>query len=464
MKPEHDRIGSMLVEEGAPAGTNLLVHSLRYRLEDRPPPITSFLFGVQHVLIMFTAMIASPLVIGGMLNLPPDQRGSMMTGVMLGCGVGTLVSSLGFFWIGGRLPLVLGAYVIYIAPVVAIARTESLAAASAALVIGAIALLAVSPAIGKLRALFPPLVVGTLLIMTGESLIKVAAGIAFGVNTPYFGNPLTFIYLVGSIVFIVAINMLTKGTTKSLSIFLTVVCIYLVSIPMGLTNLKAIADAPWLRLPRLVPYGLAWPSSGAIATIVIYYFVTAIYTMSITLALCKMLGIDASETRVRGAVAADGFGSVVATLFGGVPIVSYDQNVGAISLTGVGSRFVVASAGALLVVIALIPKIGLAIGVVPTFVLGGTLIFMFGMIVVVGVSILTESLRSQRDLLIVAASVALSTTISFAPAAVFDIIPPSVRLLANDGIIIGTLTAVLLNLAIPKGKFEELKRRAPAGK
>jgi NCS2 family nucleobase:cation symporter-2 len=454
----------MLVEEGAPAGTNLLVQSLRYTLEDRPPPITSFLFGVQHVLIMFTAMIASPLVIGGMLNLPPDQRGSMMTGVMLGCGVGTLVSSLGFFWIGGRLPLVLGAYVIYIAPVVAIARTESLAAVSTALVIGAFALLAVSPAIGKLRALFPPLVVGTLLIMTGESLIKVAAGIAFGVNTPYFGNPLTFIYLVGSIVFIVAINMLTKGTTKSLSIFLTVVCIYLVSIPMGLTNLKAIADAPWLRLPRLVPYGLAWPSTGAIATIVIYYFVTAIYTMSITLALCKMLGIDASETRVRGAVAADGFGSVVATLFGGVPIVSYDQNVGAISLTGVGSRFVVASAGALLVVMALIPKIGLAIGVVPTFVLGGTLIFMFGMIVVVGVSILTESLRSQRDLLIVAASVALSTTISFAPAAVFDIIPPSVRLLANDGIIIGTLIAVLLNLAIPKGKFEELKRRAPAGK
>jgi uracil-xanthine permease len=446
----HDRIGSMLVEEGAPAGTNLLVHSLRYRLEDRPPPIASFLFGFQHVLIMFTAMIASPLVIGGMLNLSPDLRGSMMTGVMLGCGVGTLVSALGLFWIGGRLPLVLGAYVIYIAPVVAIAKSESLAAASAALIIGGFVLLVASPAISKMRALFPPLVVGTLLVITGESLIKVAANIAFGVNTPYFGNPLTFIYLVGSIVLIVAINMLTKGATKSLSIFLAVVCIYLVSIPMGLTNAKAIADAPWVRLPRLVPYGLAWPSPGAIATIVIYYFVTAIYTMSITLALCKMLGVDAGEARVRGALAADGFGSVVATLFGGVPIVSYDQNVGAISLTGVGSRFVVASAGVLLVVMALVPKIGLAIGVVPTFVLGGTLIFMFGMIVVVGVSILAESLRSQRDLLIVAASVALSTTISFAPPAVFDVFPPSVRLLATDGIIIGTLTAVLLNLAIPK--------------
>ena len=449
MKPGHDRIGSMLAEEGAPAGTNVLVLSLRYRLEDRPPAIASFLFGFQHVLIMFTAMIASPLVIGGLLNLPADQRGFMMTGVMLGCGIGTLISALGLFWIGGRLPLVLGAYVIYIAPVVAIAKSEGLAAASTALIIGGLALLAVSPAIGKMRALFPPLVIGTLLVITGESLIKVAANVAFGVNTPYFGNPLTFIYLVGSIVLIVAINMLTKGTARSLSIFLAVVCIYLVSIPMGLANVKAIADAPWLRLPRLAPYGLAWPSPGAIATIVIYYFVTAIYTLSITLALCKMLGVDASEKRVRGAVAADGLGSVVAALFGGVPIVSYDQNVGAISLTGVGSRFVVASAGVLLVVMALMPKIGLAIGVVPTFVLGGTLIFMFGMIVVVGVSILAESLRSQRDLLIVAASVALSTAINFAPAVVFDVFSPSVRLLATDGIIIGALTAVLLNLAIP---------------
>ena len=458
MKPEHDRIRSMLVNEGAPAGANLLVLSLRYRLEDRPPPIASFLFGLQHVLIMFTAMIASPLVIGGMLTLPPNLRGSMITGVMLGCGIGTLVSALGFFWVGGRLPLVLGAYVIYIAPVVAIAKNESLAAATAALIIGGLVLLAVSPAIGKMRALFPPLVVGTLLVVTGESLIKVAASIAFGVNTPYFGNPLTFIFLVGSIVLIVSINMLTKGTAKSLSIFLAVVCIYLVSIPLGLTNVKAIAGAPWLRLPRLLPYGLAWPSAGAIATILIYYFVTAVYTMSITLALCKMLGVDASESRVRGAVAADGFGSVVATLFGGVPLVSYDQNVGAISLTGVGSRFVVASSGVLLVVMALVPKVGLAIGIVPTFVLGGTLIFMFGMIVVVGVSILAESLRSQRDLLIVAASVALSTTISFAPPAVFDAFSPSVRLMATDGIIIGTLTAVLLNLAIPKGQGEKTPR------
>jgi NCS2 family nucleobase:cation symporter-2 len=130
-------------------------------------------------------------------------------------------------------------------------------------------------------------------------------------------------------------------------------------------------------------------------------------------------------------------------------LISYDQNVGAISLTGVGSRFVVAIAGVILVLMALLPKIGALIAIVPPFVLGGTLIFMFGMIGAVGVSILADSLRSQRDLLLFAASLGLSTAVNFAPAALFEVFPQSVRILAADGIVIGTVVAVVLNLVLP---------------
>src|SRR6516162_2796452 len=112
---------------------------------------------------------------------------------------------------------------------------------------------------------------------------------------------------------------------------------------------------------------------GALITVLVYHLVAAIYTMSITLALSRMLGVEGTERRVRGAVAADGLGSAVAALFGGLPLISYDQNVGAISLTGVGSRFVVAAAGAILIVMALVPKIGALIAIVPPFVLGAHL-------------------------------------------------------------------------------------------
>src|SRR3954462_11948181 len=149
------------------------------------------LYGLQHVLIMFSAMIASPLVIGQLLNLSGELRSAMITGVMLGCGVGPLISALGVGWIGARLPLLLGAYTVYIGPVVAIAKAESLGAAAGALLIGGLFLLAISPLIGKVRSLFPPIVVGALLVITGFSLVKIAMGVAFGVNTPYFGNPLT---------------------------------------------------------------------------------------------------------------------------------------------------------------------------------------------------------------------------------------------------------------------------------
>jgi NCS2 family nucleobase:cation symporter-2 len=444
-----DRVGRVLAEEGtARAGVSIL--NLRYGLEDKPAPVPAVLFGLQHVLVMFTAMIAAPLVIGQLLNLSPELRTTMVTGVMLGCGIGTIVSAIGIFWVGARLPLLLGAYAVYIGPVVAMAKTTSLAAATTAMVIGGLVLFVLSPLLGKLRPLFPPVVVGTLLVITSETLIRIAVNIAAGVNTPYAGKPITIFLVLGSILLILAINRLTRGFMRALSVFLALVCLYLISIPLGLANFHLVENSPWFRLPAIAPYGgFAWPDTAGLITVIVYHLIAAVYTMSITLALCSMLQIEGTERRVRGAVAADGIGSAVAALFGGVPLISYDQNVGAISLTGVGSRFVVAIAGVILVLMALLPKIGALIAIVPPFVLGGTLIFMFGMIGAVGVSILADSLRSQRDLLLFAASLGLSTAVNFAPAALFEVFPQSVRILAADGIVIGTVVAVVLNLVLP---------------
>jgi xanthine/uracil permease len=163
-----------------------------------------------------------------------------------------------------------------------------------------------------------------------------------------------------------------------------------------------------------------------------------------------MIGAEPSEQRIRGAVAGDGVGSVVSVLLGGVPLISYDQNVGAISLTGVASRFVVALSGAMLVGMAFLPKIAAVIGMVPPFLLGGTLVFMFGMIAVVGIQIIAGSMKAQRDILIVAASIGLSAVANFAPSQVFEMFPTAVRMLAADGIVVGTLTAVLLNLLLSR--------------
>ena len=140
---------------GATSRVGVTILELRYGLEERPGPVAAVLFGLQHVLVMFTAMVAAPLVIGQLLNLPADLRATMLTGVMFGCGIGTIISALGLGFIGARLPIVLGAFAVYIGPVVAMAKATSLAGASTAMLIGGLVLFAVSPLIGKMRAAVP---------------------------------------------------------------------------------------------------------------------------------------------------------------------------------------------------------------------------------------------------------------------------------------------------------------------
>jgi uracil-xanthine permease len=443
-------VGQLLAGEGSAPQAHTI--TLRYGLEDKPSPTAAILFGAQHVLIMFSAMVASPLVIGQLLNLPAELRAALITGVMLGCGVGTLISALGVGWVGARLPLLLGAYTVYIGPVVQIAKTESLGAAAGALLIGGVVLLAISPIIGKIRGLFPPIVVGSLLIITGLTLIKIAMNVAFGVNTPYFGQPITVLFLLASIVLITVIAALGSQLVRSLSILIALIAIYIVGLLIGVGNFANVAAAPWFRVPSFLPYGIAWPGVGGLTTIIIYQVVAAIYTMSITIALCVMIKVEPTERRIRGAVAGDGLGSMIAVVFGGVPLISYDQNVGAISLTGVASRYVVAISGAMLVCMAFLPKIGAVVGMIPPFMLGGTLVFMFGMIAVVGIKIVSQALEEQRDVLILAASVGLSMVVNLAPAQVFEVFPAALRILPADGIVVGILVAVLLNLMLPSGK------------
>jgi NCS2 family nucleobase:cation symporter-2 len=321
------------------------------------------------------------------------------------------------------------------------------------MLMGGVMLLAISPIIGKLRSFFPPVVIGIIMVVTALSLMKIATNVALGINTPYYGKPITVAFLLGSVVLVAVIANLRNKHVRSLSVLITAVIVYLVAISAGLGNLKAIGDAPWIRLPAILPYGLAFPNSDGLTTILIDHLVAAIYTMSITLALCAMVGVEQSERRVRGAVAGDGFGSIVSALFGGVSLISYDQNVGAISLTGVASRFVVAAAGGILIALAFFPKLGAMVGVIPTFVLGGTLLFMFGMILVVGIKMLSTASLTHRDILLIAISTGLTMITNFAPTTVFETFPSSIRIIATDGMVVGTLAAVLLNMILPRERF-----------
>jgi uric acid transporter len=426
---------------------------LDYQLHDYPGPVKTALFGIQHVLVMFTAMVGGPLIVARLLNLPDETRVTMVSGTMIGCGIATMISALGVGFIGPRLPIVMGVFYIFIGPIVAISKDVSLAAAMTALMIGGLVQFAWSPLIGKLHRFFPPIVTGTTILLIGTGLMKIGASVATGFNTPAFAKPLTLGLAALMIVLIIVINRFAKGFVKALSLFLTMVIGYLVSAAFGLISMDPVEKAGWAAVPSLFPYGnVEWPGIVGVITVIVCFFATAVETTGHTLAVSRICGVPQEGWRIRGAVANDGIGSSISALFGGMALTSYSQNIGVISLTGVGSRFVVAFGGAFLILMAMVPKVGAIIALMPNAVLGGVLLFMFGMVASVGIDIIGRNMTSRRDALILAASLGVGLGIQAAPPGAFDAVPQALRILVTDGIVMGILLAMLLNIVMPKDK------------
>ena len=424
---------------------------LDFELNDYPGPVKTALFGIQHVLVMFTAMVGGPLIVGRLLNLPEETRILMVSGTMIGCGIATVISALGLGFIGPRLPIVMGVFYIFIGPIVAIAKEVSLAAAMTALIIGGAVQFAWSPLIGKLHRFFPPIVTGTTILLIGTGLMKIGINVASGFGTPAFGKPLTLGLAALMIVMILAISRYAKGFIRALSLFVTMIIGYVIAAAVGLIDISMVEKAGWVAVPQPFPYGgLAWPGLIGVITVIVCFFATAVETTGHTLAVSRICGVPAEGWRIRGAVANDGLGSAVSALFGGMALTSYSQNIGVISLTGVGRRFVVAFGGAFLILMALVPKMGAIIALMPNAVLGGVLLFMFGMVASVGVDIIGRNMTSRRDALILAASLGVGLGIQAAPPGAFEAIPPELRILVTDGIVMGILLAMVLNLVFPK--------------
>src|SRR2546422_3559126 len=220
--------------EPAPHGAERGFAKLDFELNDYPGAVKASLFGIQAVLVMFTAMVGGPLIVGRLLNLPEETRILMVSGTMIGCGIATMISALGLGFIGPRLPIVMGVFYIFIGPIVAISKDVSLAAAMTALMIGGLVQFSWSPLIGKMQRFFPAIVTGTTILLIGTGLMKIGINVATGLNTPSFGTPLTLGLAVLMIVLIIVISVYARGFIRTLSLFVTMVIGYLVSAALGL--------------------------------------------------------------------------------------------------------------------------------------------------------------------------------------------------------------------------------------
>ncbi|NKX41618.1 purine/pyrimidine permease, partial [Rhodobacteraceae bacterium R_SAG2] len=169
-----------------------------------------------------------------------------------------------------------------------------------------------------------------------------------------------------------------------------------------------------------------------------------------------------TDEEIAGATYADGLGSAVAGIFGGLPNTSFSQNVGLIAMTGVMSRHVVTIGALFLILCGLVPKVGAIIRTIPIEVLGGGVIVMFGMVVAAGISMLSDVDWNRRNMVIFAISLSVGLGLQLEPGAV-QYLPDTLRVLMTSGLLPAALIAIVLNLVLPQELASEATEEVSGG-
>ena len=421
-----------------------------------PPMGEAVPLGIQHVLAMFASNVTPSIIVAGAAGLAfgGAEQVYLIQMAMLFAGIATLFQTIGFGPVGSRLPIMQGTSFAFVGVLAGIAATQGLGVALTSCLIGGTIHFLLGAVIKNLRSYFPPLVTGLVILAIGLYLIPVAIKYAAGGAADFqmaaesFGS-LKHWTVAGSVVVVaLACKFFTKGLISNAGILIGMIVAYILAYFMGMVSFGAVTNASWITGLQVMPYGFEF-NLGAVIGVTIVSIVSAIETVGDASATAKAgAGRDATDEEIAGATYADGLGTAVAAVFGGLPNTSFSQNVGIVGMTGIMSRHVVTIGGIILILSGLVPKIGAVIASMPLPVLGGGVIVMFGMVASAGLNMLTEVNMNRRNMVIIAISLAVGLGFNLVPSAV-QYLPGIWKTLATSAVAPTAVCAILLNQILP---------------
>ncbi len=439
-----------------------------------PPLYKAIPLGIQHVLAMFVSNVTPAIIVAGAAGFgfgsnSPDfpELLYLIQMSMLFAGIATLLQTITLGPVGAALPIVQGtsfAFLPIMIPLVAGKGIDGLAALYGGVIIGGIFHAVLGTFIGKIRFALPPLVTGLVVTMIGLALVKVGIQYAAGgvpakmSGAAEYGSLLNWSAALVVIFVTLGLKFFTRGMLSISAVLIGLVVGYLYALFMGMVTVEGIATS-WDRaasfaLPVPFKYGFEF-SAAAIIGFCLMAFVSAVETVGDVSGITKGgAGREATDKEISGATYADGIGTAVAGLFGGLPNTSFSQNVGLIAMTGVMSRHVVTIGAIFLILCGLVPKVGAIIRTIPIEVLGGGVIVMFGMVVAAGISMLSDVAWNRRNMVIFAIALSVGLGLQLEPGAV-QYLPDTARILMTSGLLPAALIAIVLNLILPQHLSDE---------
>jgi len=423
--------------------------TLFYKVEEKPPVLVSLLLAAQHLLAALGAIIAVPLVVGGVLELSTQDKVVLVNAAMLVSGVVTFIQCKGAGSLGIRLPTVMGTSFTFVGVSIAIGMEHGVGGILGSALVSSLVMIIGSFYMASIRKLFPPIVTGTVVTLIGLSLIPVAVDWFAGgqVGEPGYASISNLLIGFFVLVVVMVLSQWGKGIISASAALLGMVLGFVACILLGLVDFQPVQDAPWVALPHPFHFGMSFPVSGIIG-MSIAYLVTIIESTGDFLALSEVTNTKLTGKKLSRGILCEGLGSSLASLFSTTPLSSFSQNVGIVNMTGVASRHVVALTGGMLVLAGLFPVIAALVVIIPLPVLGGAGLVIFAMIVSSGVKILAKTEHNKRNSAIVAMGIGTGMAVTVRPELLSNL-PEIMKVVLASGITTGSLVALFMNLVLP---------------
>ena len=405
-------------------------------------------FGLQHVLVMYAGTVAVPLILGSALHLSPAQVIALIGADLFTSGLATLLQCLGWWKFGARLPLIQGCSFICVAPMILIGTQYGIPTMYGAVICCGLFTMLAGPLYSRLLRFFPPVVIGSVIVVIGLSLLPVAGGWLGGGDSgaAEFGGLAHLGLGLFTLALIVVLQRFGRGMIANLSVLLGLLGGTAMAAATGQASFAQVGATPWFGMARPLLFG--WPHFAPmpIAVMCVAMVVVMTETTGNCLAIGEIAGRKIGQATLSAAFRADGLATMLGGVFNSFPYNVYSQNTGLLSLSRVKSRYAVAAGGGFLVVLGFLPKLAAVIAAIPRPVLGGASLVMFGMTAMAGIEELARvRYRGTNHALTVAVSISLGV-LPIATPQLFAHAPDAARLFLNSGIFLAAASAVLLNL------------------
>lgn len=406
--------------------------------------------GLQHLLAMYSGSILVPMMIGQALGYNSEQLTYLVSTDIFMCGVATFLQLQLNKYFGIGLPVVLGVAFQSVAPLTIIGQSHGSGAMFGALIVSGIFVILISGIFSKLANYFPAIVTGSVITTIGLTLIPVAIGNMGNNETNPTLESLTLALI--TVLIILVVNIFTKGFLKSISILLGLVIGTLIASGMGQVNFAPVSQAPLLHIPTVFYFGAPTFEFSSIVMMCIIATVSMVESTGVYLALSDITKDPIDETRLRNGYRAEGLAVLLGGVFNTFPYTGFSQNVGLVKMSGIKTRLPIYYAAGFLVLLGLLPKFGALAQIIPSPVIGGAMIVMFGFVSLQGMQMLArvDFVNNEHNFLIAAVSIAVG--VGFNNSNLFNSLPTAFRMFFSNGIVMASILVVVLNAILNRKK------------